>query len=51
VHRLDRRRWSDAEIVAWSRWRQARNRVAKACHARRRRAEYVKRRPKKEGAL
>ena len=38
VHLLDTRRWDEDAIVEWSRWRQDRNRIAKACHCKRRQA-------------
>lgn len=38
VHLLDTRRWDEDEIVAWSQWRQERNRIAKECHRKRRQA-------------
>jgi len=44
VHLLDVRRWDEAEILHWSGWRQERNRIAKECHSRRRRAELARRR-------
>ena len=50
-HLLDLRQWDEDEILAWSDRRQERNRVAKACHERRRRAELRKRRKKKKQAL
>jgi hypothetical protein len=37
-HLLDKRLWDEDKIIAWSRWRQERNRVAKACHCKRRQA-------------
>jgi hypothetical protein len=36
VHLLDTRRWDEDEIIAWSLWRQERNRIAKECHRKRR---------------
>jgi hypothetical protein len=50
VHLLDRRGWDECEILRWSRWRQERNRIAKACHERRR-AEQRRRRRKRKQAL
>lgn len=41
-HLLDERKWDDEEILAWSAWRRQRNRIAKACHRKRRRAELAK---------
>ena len=38
VHLLDTRRWDEDQIVAWSQWRQERNRIAKECHRKRRQA-------------
>ena len=38
AHLLDTRHWDEDEIVAWSRWRQERNRIAKECHRKRRQA-------------
>ena len=38
VHLLDTRRWDENEILEWSQWRQERNRIAKACHRKRRQA-------------
>ncbi len=38
-HLIDLRRWDIDEIVAWSNWRMEHNRVAKECHASRRRKE------------
>ncbi|HWB08039.1 MAG TPA: hypothetical protein VG826_02255 [Pirellulales bacterium] len=35
-HLLDLRRWDEREILAWSAWRQERNRIAAECHAKRR---------------
>jgi hypothetical protein len=43
VHLLDVRRWDEAEILYWSAWRQQRNRIAKECHCRRRRAKMARR--------
>ena len=37
-HLLEARRWDEDEIVAWSLWRQERNRIAKECHRKRRQA-------------
>ena len=51
VHLLQERRWDEAEIVRWSNWRQERNRIAKECHRKRRRAERARRRRKKQEAL
>jgi hypothetical protein len=50
-HLLDLRRWDEKEIVAWCNWRMERNRVAKACHQRRRQAELVQRSRKKKKTL
>ena len=44
VQLLDVRQWDEAEILHWSEWRQARNRVAKECHRKRRQAELARRR-------
>ena len=44
VHLLAVRQWDEAEILHWSAWRQERNRIAKECHSRRRRAERARRR-------
>jgi hypothetical protein len=44
VHLLDKRRWDEEEILRWSAWRQERNRIAKECHRKRRRAELARRR-------
>ena len=41
-HLLEKRQWDEEEILAWSAWRQERNRIAKACHRKRRRAELAK---------
>ena len=41
VHLLDTRRWDEDEIVAWSQWRQERNRIAKECHRKRRHAALI----------
>jgi hypothetical protein len=38
VHLLDTRRWDEDQILAWSKWRQERNRIAKECHRKRRQA-------------
>ena len=35
-HLLDVRHWDEKEIIAWSGWRQERNRTASECHAKRR---------------
>jgi len=43
-HLLDTRQWDEKEILRWSAWRQERNRIAKECHAKRRRAEMARRR-------
>jgi len=51
VHLLERRKWDIAEILRWSAWRQERNRKAKECHWKRRRAELARRRTSKSGAL
>lgn len=50
-HLLDLRRWDEDEILAWSDWRQERNRRAKECHKHRREAERRRRRKKSAGAL
>lgn len=50
-HLLELRRWDEHEILAWSDWRQERNRRAKECHKRRREAERRRRRKKSLGAL
>ena len=42
-HLLDRRVWNTKEVLSWSAWRQTRNRLAAACHRKRRRAELAKR--------
>jgi len=44
VHLLDVRQWDEAEILRWSAWRQERNRIAKECHRKRRRAKLAWRR-------
>lgn len=41
VHLLDTRRWDEDEIIAWSQWRQERNRTAKECHRKRRQAALI----------
>ena len=46
-HLLDVRRWDEEEILAWSAWRQERNRVAAECHAKRRAQARRKRKRKK----
>ena len=51
VHLLDVRRWDEAEILQWSMWLQERNRIAKECHSRRRRAEMARRRRDESEAL
>lgn len=51
VHLLDVRRWDEDEILHWSAWRQERNRIAKECHSRRRRAKTARRRRTSTGAL
>jgi hypothetical protein len=56
VHLLDTRRWDEDEILEWSRWRRERNRVAKACHCKRRQAalaeaDLARRSRSKRGAL
>ena len=38
-HVLEKRAWDEEEILAWSAWRQERNRIAKECHRKRRRRE------------
>ncbi len=50
-HLLDLRQWDEDEIIAWSDWRQERNRRAKECHKRRRQAERRRHRRKSLGAL
>ena len=55
-HLLDTRRWDEDEIVAWSQWRQERNRIAKECHRKRRNAglmeaDLARRSTDKPGAL
>ena len=45
-HLLDVRHWDEDEILAWSAWRQERNRVAAECHAKRRAKERRKRKRK-----
>ncbi len=50
VHLLDRRAWDEREILHWSRWRQERNRIARACHERRR-AEQRRRSRRRKQAL
>ena len=44
VHLLERRPWRETEIIHWSAWRQDRNRTAKECHSRSRRAGRARRR-------
>ena len=39
VHLRDVRKWDNAEILKWSRWRQERNRHATISHRKRRLAE------------
>jgi hypothetical protein len=51
VHLLDVRQWDEAEILEWSAWRRERNRIAKECHSRRRRAEMARRRRLSREAL
>jgi hypothetical protein len=41
-HLLEKRVWDEPEILAWSTWRQERNRIAKESHPKRRRLELVK---------
>jgi hypothetical protein len=41
-HLLEKRVWDEPEILAWSTWRQERNRIAKESHRRRRRLELAK---------
>jgi hypothetical protein len=41
-HLLEKRVWDEEAILAWSAWRQERNRIAKECHRQRRRRELVK---------
>ena len=42
-HLLAVRRWDDDEIVWWCNWRMERNRIARICHARRRKRELQQR--------
>jgi hypothetical protein len=51
VHLLGRREWDIATILRWSEWRQTRNRRAKECHWKRRRAELARRGRSMAGAL
>jgi hypothetical protein len=44
VHLLEVRRWDVNEILKWSEWRRERNRIARECHEKRRRAELARRR-------
>lgn len=48
---LDLRQWDEQEIIAWSDWRQERNRIAKECHKRRRQTERRRHSRKSIGAL
>jgi hypothetical protein len=41
-HLLEKRVWDEPEILAWSTWRQERNRIAKESHRHRRRLELAK---------
>jgi SRSO17 transposase len=50
-HLLDLRQRDEDEIVAWSNWRMERNRIAKECHAARRREQLRRRSRKKVEAL
>jgi hypothetical protein len=50
-HLLDVRQWDEDEILRWSAWRRERNRIAKACHCKRRRAELARRKRQPTGAL
>ena len=50
-HLLDLRRWDEEEILAWSQWRQERNRRAKLSHGRRRAQRRRRRRRKRKKAL
>jgi len=45
-HLLDIRRWDENEFLAWSAWRQERNRIAAECHAKRRAKARQKRKTK-----
>ena len=52
AHLLETRRWDLEEILHWSQWRRERNRVAAACHRRRRLQELARRRSRDpDGAL
>jgi hypothetical protein len=51
VHLLEMRHWDEPEILRWSEWRQARNRIAKECHRKRRQAELARRRRYRQRAL
>jgi hypothetical protein len=50
-HLLETRVWDETEILAWSAWRQERNRIAKESHRQRRRRELAKLCRLKNGAL
>ena len=41
-HLLKKRVWNEDEILAWSAWRQERNRIAKEGHRKHRRRELAK---------
>jgi hypothetical protein len=41
-HLLEKRVWDEPTILAWSTWRQERNRIAKEGHRKRRRSELAK---------
>jgi len=47
-HLLDLRRWDEEEILAWSEWRQERNRRAKLSHRRRARRRHRRRKKCKQ---
>jgi hypothetical protein len=51
AHLLETRQWDEDEIIHWSQWRQERNRIAKECHWKRRRAELANRRRSTNEAL
>ncbi|MFH1304013.1 MAG: hypothetical protein ABIK07_23405 [Planctomycetota bacterium] len=50
-HLLYTRGWTAAELVQWSQWRMARNRIAKHCHEQRRRKELRRRTRKRKQSL
>jgi hypothetical protein len=50
-HLLKTRVWDEQEILAWSTWRQERNRVAKESHRKRRRRELARLSRKRNEAL